>query len=43
VLSLSDTLREDLKSWSLEVQLRTTRGETYRNRLVWSDPDAPAR
>lgn len=40
VLSLSDTLREDLKSWSLEVQVRTTRGETYRNRLAWSDPDA---
>ncbi len=42
LLSLSDALREDLKTWSLEVQLRTTRGETYRNQLVWADPDAPA-
>ena len=40
VLSLSDTLREDLRSWSLEVELRTTRGETYRNRLVWSHSTA---
>ena len=40
VLSLSDALREDLESWELEVQVRTTRGETYRNRLAWTDPDA---
>jgi hypothetical protein len=33
-------LREDLKTWSLAVQVRTTRGETYRSRLAWSDPDA---
>jgi hypothetical protein len=36
VLTLSDSLRADLESWSLEVVLRTSRGEGYRNRLVWS-------
>jgi serine/threonine-protein kinase len=35
LLSLPDRLREDLRSWSLEVSLRTSRGETYRNQLVW--------
>jgi hypothetical protein len=43
VLSLNDTLREDLRSWSLEVTLRTRRGETYRNRLVWTPAATPAR
>jgi len=43
VLSLSDTLRPDLESWSLEVVLRTSRGEAYRNRLDWSATGAPAR
>jgi hypothetical protein len=41
ILSLDDTLRDDLRSWSLEVQVRTTRGERYRNRLTWTDPDGP--
>jgi len=41
VLSLSDTLREDLRSWSIEVVLRTSRGEGYRNRLVWTAAGAP--
>lgn len=42
VLALSDRLRDDLRSWSLEVVLRTTRGESYRNRLVWTAaPPAP--
>ena len=36
VLSVSDTLREDLRSWSIEIVLRTSRGESYRNRLVWT-------
>ena len=36
VLSLSDTLREDLRSWSIEVVLLTSRGEGYRNRLIWT-------
>jgi hypothetical protein len=36
VLTLSDSLRADLESWSLEVVLHTSRGEGYRNRLVWS-------
>jgi hypothetical protein len=36
VLSVSDTLREDLRSLSIEVVLRTSRGEEYRNRLVWA-------
>ncbi len=40
VLSLSDTLRDDLRSWSLEVVLRTSRGEAYRNRLDWTPPGA---
>jgi len=43
VLSLSDMLRPDLESWSLEVVLRTSRGETYRNRLDWSATGTPGR
>ena len=43
VLSLSDRLRPDLESWSIEIVLRTSRGETYRNRLDWSATGAPAR
>ena len=41
VLSVSDTLREDLRSWSIEIVLRTSRGEGYRNRLVWTAAAAP--
>ena len=36
LLSLSDTLRADARSWSLEVVVHTSRGEVYRNRLVWT-------
>ena len=36
LLSLSDTLRADARSWSLEVVVHTSRGEIYRNRLVWT-------
>jgi hypothetical protein len=43
VLSLSERLPLDLESWSLEVVLRTSRGEAYRNRLDWSATGAPAR
>ncbi|MFI4945855.1 MAG: protein kinase [Burkholderiales bacterium] len=43
VLSLSDRLRPDLESWSIEIVLRTSRGEAYRNRLDWSATGAPAR
>jgi hypothetical protein len=28
-------------SWSIEVVLRTSRGEGYRNRLVWTATGAP--
>ncbi len=38
ILSVSDSLREDLASWSLEVVVTTARGETYRNRIVWMSP-----
>ena len=38
LLSITDTLREGLKSWALEVRVRTTRGEIYRNRLAWTGP-----
>ena len=40
LLSLSDTLKDELKSWSLDVKVRTGRGESYKNRLVWSGPEA---
>jgi hypothetical protein len=43
LLRLSDTLRQDLESWSLEVLLRTSRGERYRNRLDWSATSVAAR
>lgn len=33
--SLSDMWRGDVKSWSLEVAVRTSRGETYRSELNW--------
>jgi hypothetical protein len=31
---------DELKSWSLDVRVCTGRGESYRNRLVWSGPEA---
>ena len=36
ILSLPDALKEDVKNWSFEVRIRTSRGESYRNRLAWS-------
>jgi hypothetical protein len=35
LVSLSDFMREDARTWSFEVVLRSVRGETYRNQLVW--------
>jgi tetratricopeptide (TPR) repeat protein len=35
LLSLSDFLRDDTREWTMEVLVRTTRGEAYRRRLVW--------
>jgi hypothetical protein len=31
----SDFWKEEITTWSLEVTVRTTRGETYKNSLVW--------
>jgi serine/threonine-protein kinase len=33
--SLSDMWRGDVKTWSMEVVVRTSRGESYRNELAW--------
>ncbi len=33
--SLSDMWRGDVKTWSMEVLVRTSRGEAYTNALVW--------
>jgi hypothetical protein len=35
VLSLSDVWKEDTTSWTLEVTVRTARGETYQNTVKW--------
>jgi hypothetical protein len=35
VLTLSDYWRGGISSWSLEVTIRTGRGDTYRNQLAW--------
>ncbi len=35
VLSLSDIWKEDTASWSMEVTVRTARGETYKNSVRW--------
>jgi hypothetical protein len=35
LLSQSDIWREDVTSWSMEVTVRTARGETYRNQATW--------
>jgi serine/threonine-protein kinase len=32
---LPDLWKEDTSSWSMEVVVRTTRGETYRNQVTW--------
>jgi serine/threonine protein kinase len=32
---LPDLWKEDTSSWSMEVVVRTTRGETYRNQVSW--------
>jgi len=35
VFETQDFWKEDTTSWSMEVTLKTTRGETYRNQLTW--------
>jgi hypothetical protein len=35
VLSLSDIWKEDTTSWTMEVTVRTARGETYKNSVKW--------
>jgi hypothetical protein len=35
VLSLSDMWKEDTTSWTMEVTVRTLRGETYKNSVKW--------
>jgi hypothetical protein len=32
---LPDLWKEDTSSWSMEVMVRTSRGETYRNQVTW--------
>jgi hypothetical protein len=35
LLVLPDFWREDTSSWTMEVTVRTTRGETYKNKVDW--------
>jgi hypothetical protein len=35
LLSQSDLWKEDFTAWAMEVTVRTTRGETYRNQVTW--------
>ena len=35
LLSLSDFLRDDTRTWSMEILIRTTAGDSYSNRLNW--------
>jgi hypothetical protein len=35
LLSQSDLWKEDFTSWSMEVSVRTARGELYRNQVTW--------
>ena len=35
LLSLPEVWRDDTTAWSMEVLVRTTRGESYKNRLDW--------
>jgi hypothetical protein len=35
VFEIKENWREDTTTWSMEVVLKTTRGETYRNSLTW--------
>ena len=35
LLSLSDFMREDARSWSLDVIVKTVRGESYSSELTW--------
>jgi hypothetical protein len=35
LLSQSDLWKEDFTSWAMEVTVRTSRGETYRNQVSW--------
>jgi hypothetical protein len=35
VFEITENWKEDTTTWSMEVVLKTTRGETYRNSLTW--------
>jgi tetratricopeptide (TPR) repeat protein len=35
LLSLPDVWKEDTTAWSMEVLVRTTRGESYKNKVEW--------
>jgi tetratricopeptide (TPR) repeat protein len=35
LLSLPDVWKEDTTAWSMEVLVRTTRGESYKNKIEW--------
>jgi hypothetical protein len=35
LFSVSDFLPETTKAWSMDVMVRTARGETYRNQIAW--------
>jgi len=35
LLSQSDVWREDFASWSMEIVLRSVRGDVYRNEVSW--------
>jgi tetratricopeptide (TPR) repeat protein len=35
LLSLPDLWKEDITSWTMEIVVHTTRGETYKNQVTW--------
>ncbi len=35
LLSLPDLWKEDTTSWTMEIMVHTTRGETYKNQVAW--------
>jgi hypothetical protein len=35
VLTVSDIWKEDTTTWTMEVTVKTSRGETYKNSVKW--------
>jgi hypothetical protein len=35
LLNLPDVWKEDTTAWSMEILVRTTRGESYKNKIEW--------